>query len=247
MKLRAIIAAIVACAAFAQTPAPDRPQTLETQLARQKHLINDWGGLTRYGSENTELPALKQGEKHVVFFGDQITELWGTEDPAFFNGKSWLNRGIAGQTTSQMLVRFRQDVVSINASAVVILAGTNDIAGVHGPSTEEMILDSLASMADIAKQHGIRVVLSSVPPVCDCSGKTHFRQRWQERIEEANDVIRDYASRNHAIYADFYSALAEGRNLKADLTTDGVLLNHAGYAAMAHVARRAIEEAFRKQ
>ena len=247
MKLRAIIAAFAACVAFAQTPAPDRFQALETQLARQKHLISDWGGLTRYGSDNTELPALKPGEKRVVFFGDQITELWGNEDPGLFNGKSWLNRGIAGQTTSQMLVRFRQDVVSINATAVIILAGTNDIAGVHGPSTEEMILDNVASMTDIAKQHGIRVVLSSIPPVCDCSGKTPFRQRWQERIEEANDLIQDYATRNGLVYADFHSVLAEGRNLKADLTSDGVLLNRAGYAAMTPIARRAIEEASRKQ
>ncbi len=246
MTLRALIAAFAACAAFAQSPAPDRPQTLETQLARQKRLINDWGGLTRYGSENTELPALKPGEKRVVYFGDQMVELWGSEDPGFFNSSSSLNRGIAGQTTSQMLVRFRQDVVSINANVVVILAGTNDIAGVHGPSTEEMILDNLASMTDIAKQHGIRVVLCSVPPVCDCSGKTPFRQRWQERIEEANDLIRDYARQNGVVYADFYSALSEGRNLKADLTSDGVLLNRAGYAVIAPIARRAVEEAFRK-
>jgi lysophospholipase L1-like esterase len=225
----------------------DRVQALEKQAARDKRLINDFGGLTRYGSEDSELPAPKPGEKRVVFFGDQMTEFWGKEQPDFFRGKPWLNRGIAGQTSSQMLLRFRQDVVSIGAKAVLILAGTNDIAGAHGPSTEEMILDNLASMTDIAKVHGIRVILSSIPPVCDCSGKTPMRQRWQERIEEANDLIREYAGSNGAIYADFYSALADGRNLKASLTTDGILLNSAAYAAMAPVAEKAIAEAFRKQ
>lgn len=246
--MRSLIVALVAFgAAFGQTPEADRVQTLEKQLERQRHLINDWGGLTRYGSEDSELPPVRAGEKRVVFFGDQITELWGSEEPEFFRGKPWLNRGIAGQTSSQMLVRFRQDVVSIDAKAVVILAGTNDIAGVHGPSTEEMILDNIASMTDIAKQHGIRVILGSIPPVCDCSGKTPMRQRWQERIEEANDLLRDYAARNGAAYADFYSSLAEGKNMKANLTSDGVLPNRAGYQAMSAVADRALAEAFRKQ
>ncbi|HWE48987.1 MAG TPA: hypothetical protein VG273_04335, partial [Bryobacteraceae bacterium] len=121
-----IVALVVVGAAFGQTPEADRVQTLEKQLERQRHLINDWGGLTRYGSEDSELPPVRAGEKRVVFFGDQITELWGSDEPEFFRGKPWLNRGIAGQTSSQMLVRFRQDVVSIDAKAVVILAGTND-------------------------------------------------------------------------------------------------------------------------
>lgn len=235
--------AAIACSAFCQTNEADR--TAEQQIERQKHLISDWGGLTHYGSEDAELPARRPGENRAVFFGDQITELWATDAPEFFKGKPWLNRGIAGQTSSQMLVRFRQDVVDIKAKVVVILAGTNDIAGVHGPSTEEMIMDNLASMADIAKAHGIRVVFGSIPPVCNCSGKTPGRLRWQERIEEANDLIREFARDNGAIYADFYSALAEGKNLKAELTSDGVLPNRAGYAAMSGVAERAIAEALR--
>jgi lysophospholipase L1-like esterase len=241
----ALLAAAVALSG--QVSDADRVQALEKQAARDRRLINDFGGLTRYGSEDSELPAPKPGEKRVVFFGDQMTEFWGSEQPDFFRGKPWLNRGIAGQTSSQMLVRFRQDVVSIGAKAVIILAGTNDIAGAHGPSTEEMILDNVASMTDIAKVHGIRVILGSIPPVCDCSGKTPIRQRWQERIEEANDLIREYAANNGEIYADFYSALADGRNLKANLTTDGILLNRTAYERMARIAEKAIAEAFRNQ
>jgi lysophospholipase L1-like esterase len=249
MKWRFVIALMV----FAppgkmpgQTPDADRTHALDQQLQRQKRLIADWGGLIRYGSDDTELPPVRPGENRVVFFGDQITELWADSEPGLFGGKPWLSRGIPGQTSSQMLVRFRQDVVSIGAKAVLILAGTNDIAGVHGPSTEEMILDNLASMTDIAKAHGIRVILASLLPVCDCSGKTPVRLRWQERIEEANDLIRDYAARNGAIYADFYAALGRGRNMRADLSSDGVLPNRAGYDAMGPIAKRAIAEALRK-
>lgn len=221
-------------------------QTIDQQLERQKHLLNDFGGLTRYGSDDTELPPLRPGEQRVVFFGDQIAENWPTAVPDFFRGKPWLNRGIAGQTTSQMLIRFRQDVVSIGATTVFIVAGINDIAGVHGPSTEEMILDNLASMVDIAKAHGIRVILSSITPVCDCSGRTPFRQRWQERIDEANGVIRDYASHNALVYADFYSALANGRNLKPGFTTDGIQPDRAGYEVMVPIAERAIAQTLRR-
>lgn len=229
----------------AQPPDAEGAQSLEKQIARDRRVMNDWGGLTRYGSEDAELPKPKPGERRVVFFGDQITESWADEEPDFFRGKPWLDRGIAGQTTSQMLVRFRQDVVDVGAKAVLILAGTNDIAGVHGPSTEDMILDNLASMADIAKAHGIRVILGSIPPVCDCAGNAPIRLRWQERIDEANEVIREYAKQNGMVYADFYSALADGRDLKKEFTTDGILLNRAGYEVLDQVAAGAIARALR--
>src|SRR5437016_4684007 len=149
-----------------QLSGADRIHSLERQLAEQRRMLRDWGGLIRYGSDNSELRPSASGENRVIFFGDQITEYWDRENDGFFRGKPWLNRGIAGQTTDQMLVRFRQDVIALHPKAVVILAGLNDIAGLHGSSTEEMIMDNLTSMAELARANEIRVVLASVTPVC---------------------------------------------------------------------------------
>src|SRR5262249_5967339 len=149
----------------------------------------------RYGSDNSELPPPAKGENRVIFFGDQITDYWSRAG-TFFTGKPWLNRGIAGQTTDQMLVRFRQDVISLHPKAVVILAGLNDIAGLHGSSTEEMILDNLTSMTELAKANGIRVVLASVTPVCNCYTNSVARERWQERIAEVNELLEKYCAKN---------------------------------------------------
>jgi len=230
---------------WAQESCSDRVRSLERQLADQGHTLKDWGGLTRYGSDDSEVPPPAAGEERVVFLGDQITEFWGRSAP-FFAGKPWLNRGIAGQTTDQMLVRFRQDVIGLHPKAVVILAGLNDIAGLHGSATEEMILDNLASMTELAQANGIRVVLASVTPVCDCFNKSAVRQRWQERIMEVNDLIRRYSARANAVYLDYYAAMADGENLKMSLTNDGVLPNSAGYGIMAPLAGRAVAEALKK-
>jgi len=202
----------------------------------------DFGGLIRYGSENAELGPPKAGETRVVFLGDQVTDLWGEK---FFPGKPFLNRGIAGQTSAQMLVRFHQDVVAMKPKVVVIQAGTNDMAGVTGPATEGVIGENLASMVDIAKANGIRVVLASVTPVCDCYNKqTGIRP--QGKIISLNGWIRAFAARSGAVYLDYYSALAEGRNLRKELTKDGLLPNDAGYTAMAPLAEKAIAEALKK-
>jgi lysophospholipase L1-like esterase len=219
-----------------EEPCSDRARSLERQVTEQNHLIRDWGGLIRYGSDNSELSAPAKGDRRVIFFGDQITEYWGRVAP-FFPGKPWLNRGIAGQTTDQMLVRFRQDVIDLHPTAVVILAGLNDIAGLQGSHTEEMILDNLTSMTELAQTNGVRVILASVPP---------SRRQWQDRISELNSLIREYCARAGAIYLDYYSALAEGGNLKKSLTGDGVLPNEAGYAVMAPLSENAIAEAIRK-
>jgi lysophospholipase L1-like esterase len=231
--------------AYAQEACADRLQSLERQLAAERRTLRDFGGLTRYGSDDSEVPSPVAGEDRVVFLGDQITEFWG-RSPAFFGGKRWLNRGIAGQTTDQMLVRFRQDVISLHPKAVVILAGLNDIAGLHGSATEEMIVDNLTSMTELAQANGIRAVLASVTPVCDCFKKSTERQRWQERINEVNDLLRKYSARMGAVYLDYYSAMADGENLKMNLTADGVLPNAAGYGIMAGLAEKAIAEALRK-
>jgi len=208
--------------------------------------MRDWGGLLRYGSDNTELPKLKPGEERVIFFGDQITEMWSDSAESFFPGKPWFNRGIAGQTTDQMLIRFRQDVISLKPKAVVILAGLNDIAGVHGVMSAETVFDNLASMADLARANGIRVVLASLTPVCDCFTKQRARERWQDRISELNDRIRGEATQIGGIYLDYFSALADGEDFKREFTKDGAIPNEAGYRVMAKLAEQAIALALKK-
>lgn len=230
----------------AQAPETDRVQSLERQFAQQKRTLRDYGGLLRYGSDNTELPAAKTDEVRVVFIGDQITDFWGRGQTPFPLDKHWLNRGIAGQTTDQMLIRFRQDVVSLNPKVVVILGGLNDIAGLHGIVTEETVLDNLMSMTEIAKASGIRVVLASVTPVCDCFDKNTGRRRWQERITEVNELIQKYCARSGAVFLDYYSAMVQDGNLKKDLTANGVVPNDAGYGVMMPLAEKAIGEALRK-
>jgi lysophospholipase L1-like esterase len=246
MWIRLLVSSFVwGCAAFAQAP-DAQVQSLERRLAAQRHLLNDWASLTRYGSENTELRPPAPGENRVVFLGDQITELWGRGSAKFFPGKPYLNRGIAGQTTGQMLVRFHQDVVTLKPKVVVIMGGSNDLAGASGPATEQTIGENFMSMMEIAKANGIRVVFASVTPVCDCFTKqTGFRP--QGKIIGLNGWIKDYVESSGAVYLNYYSALAEGRNLKKDLTVDGVLPSDAGYGIMAPLAEEAIGKALGKK
>lgn len=217
----------------AQEPALEQ---LETALDAYRRVLLDWGGLTRYGSENAEL---KPESGRVVFLGDEITENWG---PEFFPGKPYLNRGITRQTAAQMLVRFRQDVISLKPAVVIIQAGTNDLASVMGPSTEGTMAEHFMSMVDLAKAHGIKVVLASVTPVCDCFKKVTGR-RPVGKILGLNGWLKDYAAQNGLVYLDYYSALVEGRFLKQSLTTDGLVPNAAGYALMVPLAERAIAQA----
>jgi lysophospholipase L1-like esterase len=237
-----IVAALCGTALWAQVPDAERINKLERQVAEQKRAMNDWGGLLRYGSENTEIAAPAPGEQRVIFLGDQITEFWNRGKVPFFTGKPWLNRGIAGQTTDQMLIRFRQDVVSLHPSVVIILAGLNDIAGVHGPVTEETILDNLISMSDLAHASGIRIVLASVLPVCDCAGRESLRAH----IQELNELIQEQCARRGAVFLDYYSAMVNNLDLKRDLSGDGVVPNDAGYRLMATLAEKAIAEALNK-
>jgi lysophospholipase L1-like esterase len=228
-----------------QDSTSDRIQALERELHQQQRASKDWGGLIRYGSDNSELPPPAKGENRVIFLGDQITDYWGRGNAQLFPGKGWLNRGIAGQTTDQMLIRFRQDVISLRPAAVVILGGLNDIAGLHGPASEETILDNLVSMAELAHANGIRVILASVTPVCECFTKNAARQRWQERISELNELIEKYCASTGAVYLDYYSAMAKEDNLKKELTDDGVLPNDAGYRVMAPLAEQALAKAIK--
>jgi lysophospholipase L1-like esterase len=204
--------------------------------------VTDWPNLAKYRPMNAELPPPAPGENRVVFMGNSITEAWAKSFPQLFPGKPYIGRGISGQTTPQMLLRFRQDVIALKPSVVVILGGTNDIAGNTGPSTLEMIEDNLASMTELAKANGIRVVLASVLPVYDYS--------WHKGLEPAakivalNAWIKQYAATNGAVYVDFHTPMADERQgMKGDLSPDGVHPNAAGYAIMAPLAEQAIAAA----
>jgi len=202
----------------------------------------DWPNLQRYRQANDSLRAPAANERRVVFMGNSITDSWSKFFPQMFPGKPYVGRGISGQTTPQMLVRFRQDVIALKPAVVVILAGTNDIAGNTGPSTLEMIEDNLMSMTELARANGIRVVLSSVLPVFDYPWKRGLEPA--PKIVALNAWIKSYAARVGAVYLDYHSAMADERQgLRADLTTDGVHPNEAGYRIMAPLAERAIAQA----
>ncbi len=200
----------------------------------------DWANLGRYRAANAALGAPAPGERRVVFMGDSITDSWARQN--FFPGEPYVGRGISGQTTPQLLVRFRQDVVALQPRVVVILAGTNDIAGNTGPSTIEMIADNIMSMADIARANKIGVVLASVLPASDFPWRRGLDPG--PKIVALNRWIRDYAARNGFVYLDYYSALVDGKlGMKAEYSKDGVHPTPAGYAVMAPLAERAIAQA----
>ena len=169
---------------------------------------------------DAELNAPANGEQRVVFMGNSITEGWARYFPAMFPGKPYINRGIGGQTTPQMLLRFRQDVIALKPKVVVILAGTNDIAGNTGPSTLEMIEDNLASMAELAKANGIRVVLASVLPVYTYSWRPEVLEPWRT-IVDLNRWMKDYARDHGAVYLDYHSAMADDRLRAAERSVAG--------------------------
>jgi len=205
----------------------------------------DWANTSRFKDENAKLASPLSGEKRVVFMGNSITEGWINTDPDFFAGKSYVNRGISGQTTPQMLVRFRPDVINLKPAVVVILAGTNDIAGNTGPSTLEMIMDNLISMAELAKANQIKVVLSSVLPAFDYPWKPGLEPA--PKIVKLNKMIKTYAEKNDIVYLDYFSPTVDDRNgLKKELSGDGVHPNMAGYKIMEPLAEAAIKKALSK-
>ena len=218
---------------------------LLSMFSIQFSYAQDWANLNRFKAENANVVLPTPGEKRVVFMGNSITEGWINMHPEFFAGKFYINRGISGQTTPQMLVRFRADVIKLKPKVVVILAGTNDIAGNTGPSTLEMIEDNILSMAQLAKANGIRVVLCSVLPVYDYP--------WKPGIEPANKIIalnqmlKKDAEIGGMIYVNLYSAFVnEQKGMKAEYSEDGVHPNVAGYKVMEPLVEDAIANALQK-
>jgi len=202
----------------------------------------DWASLNRYRAANAALGSPAAGEQRVVFYGNSITDAWAAHFPVMFPGKPYVGRGISGQTTPQMLLRFRQDVVALTPAVVVILAGTNDIAGNTGPATQAMIADNLMSMVEIAQANGIAVVLSSVLPVSDYPWKPGLAPG--PKIVALNAWMREYAASRGATYLDYHSAMVNDKlGLDPDLAADGVHPTEKGYRMMAPLAEAAIARA----
>ena len=243
-----------------QAPTPEAARTAVANcpdvsaLAKRVESMNqrlmDWPLLARYKDANTKVAAPTAGEQRVVFMGDSITDIWQQpEMGGFFPGKPYLDRGISGQTTPQMLLRFRPDVIGLQPQVVVILAGTNDIAGNTGPMTLEEIEGNLSSMSELAHVHKIRVVLSSVTPVADLTtpdGKsiTQTLRRPPEKILALNEWIKKYAAEHDDVYLNYFPAMADEKGFfKKEMTNDGLHPNAAGYAVMEPLAEKAIQQA----
>jgi lysophospholipase L1-like esterase len=278
MKYRVLVAAFVLATgpASAQTPpsasaqaAPAAPaqQAMPPALpscpelaaalqavARNDSRLSDWPNLARYREANRSLATPGAGEARVVFMGDSITDAWPQPRfGAFFPGKPYIGRGISGQTTPQMLLRFRPDVIALKPKAVVILAGTNDIAGNTGPMTDEQIAGNLASMAELAKANGIRVVFSSILPVSEYhvrpgdTAPPQTTRRPMARITALNAWMKEYAAANGHVYLDYVTAMSDAKGLlRAELSEDDLHPNAAGYAIMAPLAETAIQAALKK-
>jgi lysophospholipase L1-like esterase len=263
-RITILIASLTVVSAGAQQPAPPAtaappapsatcPEmaTALTALMRNDARLRDWPNLARYRDANRLLAPPAAGENRVVFMGDSITDSWPQPRfGEFFTGKPYIGRGISGQTTPQMLIRFRPDVIDLKPKVVVILAGTNDIAGNTGPMTDEEIQNNIASMAVLAKAHGIRVVLSSILPTAAYhpppTGFPQTVQRPMTRIGAINGWMKKYAAAERHVYLDYFTAMLDKAGLmREDLTNDDLHPNAAGYAVMGPLAEAAIQQALK--
>ena len=225
------------------------------QVTRLENRLKDWPAISRYRDANTSANPVGKGENRVVFMGDSITDFWiKPEFGDLFSTHNYIDRGISGQTTPQMLVRFRPDVITLRPKVVVILAGTNDIAGNTGPMTFEAIEDNLESMAELARANGIRVVFSSILPVSDYEKNKDGQvivqtiRRKPEQIKALNDWLQKYSQKEGFVWLDYYSAMIDENGfLKADISNDGLHPNAKGYAIMSPLAEKAIAAALRKK
>jgi len=232
----------IALVAQNNAPKPTQEQQDAWKQAEEERLHNDWANFARFRDDNIKIGLPVAGENRIVFMGNSITEGWIRLDPEFFSGKPFVNRGISGQTTPQMLVRFRPDVINLKPAVIVILAGINDIAGNTGPSTLEMIEDNLISMVDLAKANDVSVVLSSVLPAFDFPW--HPGMQPAEKVVQLNGWIKNYAENHGCVYLDYFTPMADDRHgLKAELTYDGVHPNLSGYKVMEPLVESAIQKA----
>lgn len=244
----------VVSAVTAQTPVPS-PGTYEYEKARADRLesrFNNYANYARYREANKQLAAPAKDENRVVFMGDSITDSWKLNE--YFSGQPFVNRGISGQTTSQMLLRFRPDVIDLKPKVVVILAGTNDIGAITGAMTIEAIEGNIISMVELARANNINVVLASVLPVSDYNknraGETIVRtvQRPPAQIAALNERLKKYAAANDLVYLDYYSATADEKGfLKSEIANDGLHPNAKGYEIMKPLAENAIKTALKKK
>jgi lysophospholipase L1-like esterase len=201
----------------------------------------DWPNLEKYQTANAELAAPTDGENRVVFMGNSITEMWKDANPDFFKENPYVNRGIGGQTTPQMLLRFRQDVIDLHPKTVVILAGTNDIAGNTGPMTLEQIHDNILSMVELAKANGIKPIVCSVLPAFDYPWRPGLQPNI--KIPKLNSMLKAMAGSQGVMYLDYFSKMADDRNgLPSALTTDEVHVTKEGYSIMERMVKNAIEQ-----
>jgi lysophospholipase L1-like esterase len=239
--------AVLAQAALAQ---PQAPTVIPPQLRQAASLINDFGNTQRYAAENATVKPPAAGELRVVLMGDSITDnLHNTQRfGPFFPGKPYFNRGIGGQVTGQMLLRFYPDVIALQPKAVVIFGGTNDIGGNIGPVPLTTIENNLAAMADMARASGIKVIMASVTPVCDIPGKSAMTPgRPPETILTLNRWIKEYAASHGAVFLDYFSATVDAQGFfRADLTEDGLHPTIKGYEIMNPLAEKAIAQALGK-
>lgn len=227
--------------------------TGDERAACLKFNTDDYGRLARFAGANAALPPAQKGR--VVFFGDSITDNWGSPSyGGFFPGRPYVNRGIGGQATSQMLVRFRADVLALKPAVVVILAGTNDLSGNAGPATIEQVEDNLSSMAELARAHGIKVVLASLLPVSDDTfapdgtPRIQTKDRPPEKIAAVNAWLAAYAKKNGHVFLDYHTPMADAHDrFRSDLTNDGLHPNVAGYAVMRPLAEKAIAQALARK
>ncbi len=246
---------VVATTAMGQAPPPAITDCneLKTRAERAETRLKDWPALARYRDDNSKLAQPAKNELRVVFMGDSITDSWDNPtNGGFFPGKPYVNRGISGQTTPQMLIRFRPDVIALKPKVVVILAGTNDLAGNTGPTTIEAIQDNLTSMAELAGDNGVRVVFASLLPVSDYElrdGKPIIQtvRRPPEQIIVLNKWMKEYAAKNHLIYLDYFSAMIDDKGfLKDELSNDGLHPNPQGYSVMNPLVEAAITASLKR-
>ncbi len=251
--MQLVLFLVLSFSALAQQSPPVIPTTGypgldQYRASRLAIYTDDFGELKRHREANAALASQAASENRVIFIGDSITDYWKFAD--YFPRKPYINRGIDGQTTAQMLVRFRQDVIDLHPKVLVVLAGTNDVAGVTGRTRNEDIEANYASMAELARAHKIHIVFSSLLPVYNYTedSKESFALRPAGKILALNRWLKDYCSKNSSVYLDYFSALVDDRGMmKRDLSDDGLHPNPAGYKLMAPLAEKAIAQALASQ